>query len=312
MILILVVPAIQYTMAGIYLLLILATLIIYILSRNPEKDRTELKLRIQSWWMIVFLFSFAILGNEVTAICFVGLISFLAFKEYISLIPTRRADRQILFWLYLSIPLQFYFIYIHWYTMFYVFVPVYMFLFIPLRMVVFGETKGFLRAVGTLQWGLMITVFSLGHLAAIVTFSPKDPYQTGGTGLLLFVMMLTQLNDVAQFCWGKTLGTHKIVPTVSPKKTWEGFLGGMGTIVVLSFLLAPYLTPFSTFHSICLGFIINIGGFFGDTVIGLLKRDLGIKDSGTIIPGHGGILDRVNSLTYTAPLFFHFTNYFYY
>jgi phosphatidate cytidylyltransferase len=133
-----------------------------------------------------------------------------------------------------------------------------------------------------------------------------------GPGLVLFVVMLTQLNDVMQYIWGKTLGKHKITPTVSPKKTAEGLAGGVLTTTVLAVSLAPVLTPLDLWQSIAVGLIIGMGGFLGDVTISALKRDLGVKDSGSLIPGHGGILDRVDSLTFTAPLFFHFMKYFHY
>ena len=128
----------------------------------------------------------------------------------------------------------------------------------------------------------------------------------------LFLLLLTELNDVAQYCWGKLLGKHKISPTVSPNKTMEGFIGGVLTTVPLAMLLAPWLTPFSSLDAVLAGALIAVAGFFGDLSLSALKRDLGIKDSGNLLPGHGGILDRVDSLTYTAPLFFHFTRYYYF
>lgn len=108
------------------------------------------------------------------------------------------------------------------------------------------------------------------------------------------------------------LGKKKIIPKVSPNKTWAGFIGGVLTTTVLAVILAPLITPFSLFASIIAGLYIGLTGFIGDVNISALKRDLNIKDTSAIIPGHGGILDRVDSLTYTAPLFFHFTRYFYF
>jgi phosphatidate cytidylyltransferase len=124
-------------------------------------------------------------------------------------------------------------------------------------------------------------------------------------------VVLTQLNDVAQYIWGKTLGRHKVVPTVSPNKTVEGLVGGIVTTTALSLLLAPLLTPLTLPHRIAAGLMIGAGGFLGDITIGAVKRDIGVKDAGSMLPGHGGVLDRVNSLTYTAPLFFHFLRFYY-
>jgi phosphatidate cytidylyltransferase len=196
-----------------------------------------------------------------------------------------------------------------WYGMFIVFIPVYAFLLLPMRMVLIGETEGFLRAAGTLHWGLMATVFSLSHVAFLLVLPQRINPPGGGAALVLYLVFLTQFNDVAQYLWGRTLGRHKVIPKVSPNKTVEGLLGGLLTTVLLAWLLAPWFTPFSTVEALAAGVIIGLGGFVGDVVISALKRDLGIKDSGTLLPGHGGILDRIDSLSYTAPLFFHYVWY---
>lgn len=300
-------------LAGVFALLLLATLITQMLSLTyPDKNYTELKQRIQSWWVIALLFTISLLLSPGAAIVFFAFVSFLALKEYLSLIPTRRADRRVLFWAYLGIILQYYWIYSRWYGMFLIFVPVYMFLFLPMRMVILGEIQGFLKAVGTIHWGLMLTVFSLSHVAYLLMLPPIGNPIAGGAGLLLYLVFLTASNDISQYLWGKSWGRHKVLPTVSPQKTWEGLLGGVGTTLGLAVILAPWLTPFSLIHSLTIGLILGIGGFIGDVTISALKRDLGVKDSGNLLPGHGGILDRIDSLTYTAPLFFHFTVYFYF
>ena len=246
------------------------------------------------------------------SLVFFALVSFLALKEYFSLIPTRRADRRVLFWAYLTIPLQYIWIAKAWYGMFIIFVPVYAFLFLPMRMVIIGETRNFLRAVGTLHWGLMTTVFSISHVAFLLVLPPEKNPAAAGAGLILFLVFLTQFNDVGQYIWGKMLGRHKVVPKVSPNKTWEGLIGGVATTTVLAALLASWLTPLDLKEAIFAGLLIGLSGFVGDVTISALKRDVGAKDSGSLLPGHGGILDRIDSLTYTAPLFFHFVYYLHY
>jgi phosphatidate cytidylyltransferase len=292
-------------LAGILGILVVATGITWFLRRRgPAEKYTELLQRVQSWWIMVAVFGVAIAIDRRLSVGFFAFVSFLALKEYLSLIPTRRADRRVLFWAYLSIPVQYYWVYRGWYGMFIVFIPVWVMLLISARMVLIGETKDFLRAVGTLQWGLMLMVFSISHQAYLLVL--------GGAGLVLYLVVLTQLNDVAQYVWGRSLGRHKITPTVSPKKTVEGLVGGIVTTTILALLLAPLLTPLDPWDSVAAGLLISTGGFLGDITISALKRDLGVKDSGQLIPGHGGILDRIDSLTYTAPLFFHFLRFYYY
>jgi phosphatidate cytidylyltransferase len=302
-----------WVLGGVYGVLVLASALLFFLHRSrPEANLDELRLRIHSWWTIVIVCSLALLLDRTVAIVFFALVSFLALKEYLSLIPTRRVDRRVLFWAYLAVPLQYYWVGMEWYGMFIIFIPVYLFLLLPVRMVLLGETRGFLNAAGSLQWGLMCTVFSLSHLAYLLVLPRGEHPGVDGAGLVLYLIVLTQFNDVAQYGWGKALGRHKIAPAVSPNKTWEGFIGGLGTTTLLAALLAPLVTPFDWPAALGIGALIGLAGFFGDLGISALKRDLGIKDSGTLLPGHGGILDRVDSLTYTAPLFFHVTRYFYF
>ena len=296
-------------LGGVWALLVLATVIVWRLAPAPD---SELRQRIRSWWLIVALCSLALTFSRIAALLFFGLVSFLALKEYLTLIPTRQTDRRVLFWAYLSIPAQYYWIGVEWYGMFIIFIPVYLFLLLPVVMVLTGETQGYLRAAGTLHWGLMSMVFSLSHLAYLLVLPQGEYAHVSGPGLALFLLVLTELNDVAQYCWGKWLGRRKISPAVSPNKTVEGFVGGVFTTMVLAALLAPWLTPFARLDALLAGALIAVAGFFGDLSLSALKRDLGIKDSGNLLPGHGGILDRVDSLTYTAPLFFHFTRYFYF
>ncbi len=169
-----------------------------------------------------------------------------------------------------------------------------------------------MRAVGTLSWGVMLTVFGLSHMALLLVAGDAANPVAGGVGLLFFLVILTQFNDVAQYCWGKLLGRHKVTPKVSPKKTWEGLIGGVATTIGVAALIGPYLTPMDHAWSALAGGVIGIAGFLGDVNMSAVKRDLGVKDTGGLIPGHGGILDRVDSLTYAAPAFVHFFRYFFF
>lgn len=312
------------TLACIAAVLVFASIMVRVLKRlHPNRNDVELRLRVRTWWVIAWTFGLAILLSRGTSVTYLAFVSFLALREYLSLIPIRQSDRRVLFWAYLSIPMQYYWAYSGWYEMFVVFIPVYMFLLIPARMVSIGNTDGFLQAIGTLHWGLMMTVFSLSHTAMLLMFhvgdSPRvtphwsSPIQTTspGVALLVLLVLLTEFNDVAQYIWGKSLGRVRVVPTVSPGKTLGGLLGGIGSTIVLAALLGPWLTILDFTRSIIAGSIIAMSGFAGDVSISAVKRDLRIKDSGTILPGHGGILDRLDSLTYTAPLFFHFIYYCY-
>jgi phosphatidate cytidylyltransferase len=233
-----------YATAGIYAVLALATSVVaWLRWRNPGERYAELAGRTDSWWWMIGAFTLAVLLNQTVAVIFLAFISYLALKEYLSLIPTRRIDRVVLLFAYLAIPIQFYWAAIDWYGMFIVFVPVWMFLFFPALMALNGETQGFLRAVGTLSWGLMMTVFTLSHMAWLLVSGDRINPIAGGVGLLFFLVVLTQFNDVAQYTWGKLTGRHQVTPTVSPKKTWEGLIGGIVTTTIVAALAGPHLTP---------------------------------------------------------------------
>ena len=306
-------PSVLAALGGVLGILVFASLIAALLKhRHPDKNYTELIQRIRSWWIMIGIFSGAMLLSRTASILFFAFVSFLALKEYLSLIPTRRADRRVLFWAYAAIPFQYCWVHEQWYGMFIIFIPVYLFLLLPMRMVIIGETREFLRAAGTLHWGLMTMVFSLSHAAFFLALDGEKNPAGGGAGWVLYLIFLTQFNDVAQYVWGKLTGRHKIIPKVSPNKTWEGFLGGVGTTTALAMVLAPHLTPLTPVESLGAGMLIALGGFIGDVTISALKRDIGVKDSGSLLPGHGGILDRIDSLTYTAPLLFHYVYYLHY
>ena len=242
--------------------------------------------------------------------------------------PTRRADRRVLFYAYLSIVAQYAFAGMTWYGAFIMFIPVVMFVWIPTRMILIGHTEGFLRAAGSLHWALMLTVFSLSHAAYLFVLLPGDSPRvapvhriaesnliTGhhaiGPGLLVFLVLVTELNDIFQFMWGKTMGKRKVAPTVSPGKTYAGLFGGVATTIILAGVIGPRLTVMDLPRSLLAGLMIAVSGFAGDLCFSALKRDLNIKDFGATLPGHGGVLDRIDSLVFTAPLFFHFVFYHY-
>jgi len=299
-------PAVWWALAAIFAALGAATVIVRLIDHDPE---SELRLRMRSWWFMIAVFTVAMVVDRVVSTVFLGFIAYLALKEYLSLIPVRRVDRTVLLWAYLAVPVQFYWAHTGWYGMFIVFVPVWMFLLLPLVMTLMGETRGFLTAVGTLSWGLMMTVFALSHTAMLLGLAPLEAGGAAGPGLLLFLVVATQFNDVAQFTVGKLFGRRKILPRVSPKKTWAGFLGGVAATTVLAAAMGPFLSTMDWGWSALAGAMIAVAGFCGDVTISAMKRDLGVKDASHLIPGHGGILDRVDSLAYSAPVFFHFHYY---
>ena len=279
------------------------------LKKVFHKNLDNLWIRTKSFLGIVVFFSVIFLCNKLVAFIGLALISYLCLKEFFSLIPIRRTDREVILWAYLSIPFTYYILYINWMLLFYLFIPLYMFILLSIRMVISGNTEGFLKNLSVLQYGLMLTVYAVGYLGLIaeipLSYNPKG----GSLGLLFYILMLTISNDFIQMFCGKVFGKHKITPKVSPNKTWEGFLGGVIGSTFLSMGMGYYLTPLSLSQLAFLGGGLAVLGFFGDVTMSAIKRDMGVKDTSTLIPGHGGILDRLDSLLFTAPLFFHYMAY---
>ncbi|WP_064527389.1 phosphatidate cytidylyltransferase [Escherichia sp. B1147] len=287
----------------IFLLLILATLInCYLDWRLPERKGDEVTLRIRSWWGIVICFSLAISGPRWITLTFFALLSFWALKEYFTLISAQYPS-----WLYLIIPLNYLLIGFNRFELFLLFIPLSSFLILATWRAFSGETADFLNFVSHIFMGWIMTIFALSH-AAWLLMLPSINIQ-GGALLVLFLLALTESNDIAQYLWGKSYGRRKVVPNVSPGKTLEGLAGGVITTMMIALITGPLLTPLNAPQALLAGLLIGLSGFCGDVVMSAIKRDIGVKDSGTLLPGHGGLLDRIDSLIFTAPVFFYFIRY---
>ena len=290
-------------------ILTFATLLFFVVGKlKPNANLKELKSRTKSWWIMATMFIGATIINSTISYVAIGMLSFIAFRELYSVLGFRESDRRAIFWAFIAIPIQYYLAYIGWYGAYIIFIPIVMFLFLPLRLVLKGETHGIIKSMSSLQWVLMLTVFGISHMAYLLSLHEIVGFSSGGRGLLLFLVFLTEINDVMQFTWGKLFGKHKIVPKVSPNKTWEGFIGGVISTTIIGYFLG-FLTPLPTPQLLFVSFMIAISGFIGDIVMSSIKRDIGVKDMSTLIPGHGGVLDRIDSLAYTAPVFFHLVYY---
>ena len=293
--------------------LVIASVAVAALQRaRPKNDFAELSARVRAWWIMAAVFFAAIAVSNRISLIFFGLMSFWAMKEYVTLLKTRPADHHALVFTFLAIPIQYLWIALNppWYGMFIIFIPVYMMLALPVRMVLSKETRGFVESASQIQWGMMIFVFGLSHMAYLLTFPTMGDSSANGRTLVLFLVFVVEMSDVLQYIWGKTLGRHKIIPTISPNKTWEGFIGGIASAMLLS-LAIRFLTPFSIRETLMVSLFITVAGFCGGAVMSAVKRDFGVKEFGSVIPGHGGMLDRVDSLCYAAPIFFHYVRYFY-
>jgi phosphatidate cytidylyltransferase len=291
------------------------TLLGYVLAGRAETAAARdtvanLNARIRSWWGIVAVFGVALVFGRIVTLVLFALLSFLTFREFISLTPTRPGDHRSLFVaFFIVIPLQYWLIGIDWYGLFSIFIPVYVFLGLPALAAVAGDTKDFLARNAKLQWALMLTVFAISHAAALLLLDLPG-YRLPNALLLLYLMVVVQSSDVFQYVFGKLFGRTRLSPAISPSKTVEGLVGG-GLSAILIGTALHGMTPFSPLQAAAMSAVIVIGGFFGGFVLSAIKRDLGVKDWGKTIAGHGGVLDRMDSVSFAAPLFFHLTRYWF-
>lgn len=312
-------------------LLIFFTFLAKILALRKSKSAEEISKRTISWWWMIAIFMIAATTHRLIVFSFLGFLCFFTLKEYFSLIPEHKSETivkgQVLdnlprFICYFAISISAYLAYIKWYGLYIILVPVYAFLFIPVIFVLQNRTSGVVRSLGLISIGLMFFVFNLGHSFFMVNL---------GVSVLAYCFLLTEARDILAYWTGKTLQlfyeknpqstvlkvlNSKIAENINPKKTWGAGILAACLTAALSLLFVPILPEFPKgrltypFAAI-LGLSIGLFGLMGDLVFSMIKRDIGIKDTGSILPGHGGLIDRVNSLVFTIPITFHIINWRY-
>ncbi len=305
----------QIVFGSILGLLLIATAAGWIMRRravtpSAQQFADQILARTKAWWIMCVVFVAAVVGGSVTTVVLFGLVSFLALREFVAVASPARADHRALFWLFfLAVPIQYYLVYIGWYGLFAIFVPVYAFQLTAIRITIAQDCERYLERVAKILWGLMICVYCVSYVPAILQLNLKG-FAGQNVRLLMYFVVVVECCDVLQFVCGKLLGRRKILPGVSPNKTWEGFIGGVLLAALLGTALS-WMTPFSPLQAFAIAAVIGVMGFFGDVTLSAVKRDADLKDYGQLLPGHGGILDRIDSLCFAAPVFFHLTRFYF-
>jgi phosphatidate cytidylyltransferase len=298
---------------GVAAVLIAASVLGFVLERRyaaeaPNPTIANLNGRIKAWWWMVALIGLSFLAGKAGVIVLFALASLAALREFITLTPTRRGDHMALaVAFFVVLPLQYYLVWIDWYGLYSVFIPVYVFLLLPIVAALRQDTEDFMGRVAEVQWALMICVYCLSYVPALLGLRISG-YEGRNLLLIAFLVLVVQSSDVLQYVWGKLIGRHPIAPLLSPSKTVEGFVGGVASATLLGAALW-WITPFSPWQAGVVALIINLMGFCGGLVMSAIKRDRGVKDWGWMIEGHGGVLDRLDSVVFAAPIFFHLTRY---
>ena len=297
-------------------LLTAATGVGQFLKRHPDRglDPAAIRtfnLRLRGWWILCTVLAAAFwLGSTATVVLF-GLVSFWALREFITLTPTRKGDHRALFWVFfLFTPLHYVLVGLNRYDIFSVFLPVYATLFVLTRVAIAGDSRRFLERTAKIQAGLVVCVYCLSFAPALLQVPMKDPTTAGQSAnyrLLFFLILLVQFSDCMQYVWSRMLGRHLVAASVSSSRTWEGLLGGGASTALLAAVLWWAAPPYQPWQAALAGLVISIMGFAGGMTMSAIKRDRGVKDYGTLVVGHGGVLDRIDSMCFAAPVFYHMT-----
>jgi phosphatidate cytidylyltransferase len=290
---------------------------------NPALVR-RFSQRVNTWWLMSAILTFSIAVHAIGTVVLFALVSFWALREFITMAPTRRGDHRALFWaLIVFTPLQYVLIGlermqwmpgVNYYGLYSIMIPVYATIFVPARIALSGDHKRFLERSAQITSGLLICVYALSHAPALInldlTTSDGDDWTGSPVGLFFFFVLLSQLSDIFQWTWGQVVGRHLIAEEVSTSRTWEGFVGGTLSLGIVGAALW-WVTPFTIWEAACMSMVISMMGMFGSMTMSAIKRDRGVTDYGTLVLGHAGILDRIDTLCFSAPIFYHLTRFFF-
>jgi phosphatidate cytidylyltransferase len=295
--------------AGIGTVLLVASSIAWLLRWRVAKGQPHavidnLVARINAWWVMVGAIATSFVFGKLGVVVLFFFISFYALREYLTLAYSRRGDHGAMAaCFFIALPVQYYLVGIEYYGLYSIFIPVYAFLLLPILSAFSQDTKRFLERSAKIQWGLMMCVFCVSHVPALLTLQIPG-FEGRHLLLIAYLVIVVQGSDVLQYVWGKLLGKRKVAPELSPSKTWEGLVGGVASATVLGAALY-WLTPFTPWQSAGIALLLCMMGFLGGLVMSAIKRDRGVKDWGDMIEGHGGMLDRLDSIVFAAPVFFH-------
>ncbi len=329
-----------YWLLGVVLgLLVVAYVAGRLLKRYPDHSLNPALIerfnhRIRVWWLMCAILVAAFLLGRVPTIILFGCLSFWALREFITMTPTRRGDHRALFWIFFVFtPAQYILVALgrgtyealfgvphrDFYGLYSVAIPVYALLFIPMRTAMAGDPRRFLERSAKIQSGLFICVYCLSFAPALLNLELTT---SGGAlwgdrhshvqnaGLLFYFILIVQLGDMFQQVWSRLAGRRVIAPRINASRTWEGLLGGVTSTTLVGALLW-WATPFQFWQAACMAMVVAVAGFGGGMVMSAIKRDRGVEDYGTLVQGHPGVLDRIDSLCFAAPLFYHLTRYFF-
>jgi phosphatidate cytidylyltransferase len=297
-------------------LLLLAGIVVFLLSMRESEDANtshrrscdieNLSKLLKTSWMMIFVFWVAWISGDEARLVLFGFGSFFALREFLTLSPTRHGDhRSLILAFFVVLPVQYWLVGSRQFDLFAVFIPVYVFLAIPVVSALANDPQRFLERNAKLQWGIMVCIYGLSHVPALMLLNFSKYHKNAF--LMLFLVLVVQSCMVTQHLVHRWLHRHPVAPAISHSFTWRSWWVGMAVGSLLGALLAG-ITPFVPGRAFALAFIACAAGSLGHFVMKALKRDRGIpiwRGEGKGVTGAGGMLDRIDSLCFAAPVFFH-------
>lgn len=289
-------------------MLLIASLIGFRLKQKYQHGVNQqidnLNRRIKSWWFIVFVLILCFLAGQFTTTILFLVISVVSLYEFLTSTCFQLSSNKLYLGLIFSLSvIQYWLVIMDMTAIYVVFLPITVLFLLPfVTHFILKNTVLRIEDLATLRWGLFITVYCLSFIPALFNLNIAN-YEGKNLFLIIFFILVVQLSDVLQYIFGKLYGKHKIVPMLSPSKTVEGFIGGILSASVIGAFLY-WITPFSFLTAGLISLLITVIGFLSGLTLSAIKRNYQIKDWGVLISGHGGVLDRVDSLCFSAPIFF--------
>ncbi|WP_425342697.1 phosphatidate cytidylyltransferase [Piscinibacter koreensis] len=273
-------------------------------ERQAALDRFRRELR--PVWATAVLFWIAWASGALVSTLLFGVVSFLALREFVTLTHTRRGDhRSLLLAFFVVLPLQYVLVGSRFFNLFTVFIPVYVFLAIPVLSALANDPQRFLERTAKIQWGITVTVYGMSHAPALLLLDLPN-YEGRGAFLVLYFVAVVASAHIAQLLTARRLRRRPVARAISRWFSWQSWLAGVGVGGVVGLLLY-WATPFKPLPAVAMGMIAGGTGLLGEFVMQALKRDAGVRSwSGKAsVTGAVGLLDRVAPLCFAAPVFFH-------
>ncbi len=268
-----------------------------------------INLRIRGWWGMTLGLGLALLAGHTGVTLLFALLSFAALREFMTIAPTRRGDHSALIMaFFIVLPFQYFLVALDIRDFFAVFIPAYAFLFLPFFSALKSDPRNFMARTGTIQWGLMITVYCVSHVPALLSLQIAG-FEGRNVFLIAFLVLIVQGSDIIHQLCSRACGRSPLAPQISQNLTREGFFAGVACATLLGVALS-WMTPFSLWHAGLVSLTVSTLGYLGGLVMSAMKRDRGVKDWGANA-SEAGMLDRIESLCFAAPVYFHFVRHWY-